>query len=154
MVDALFADIAEFQVPVDDSYPRRVLSIRVCGGNAELVDHQNRASSYRSWLDLNSAARPRCRCQGTLRPAVRRGVYREQIQQLLVKMHQLPVNLTLKSAAANTTCAPIGSCRLPSRPKDPYPLDEPIDGPSSPRPCCCSCAESAGRHWCQRSPAR
>ncbi len=42
----MFADVFEFQVPVDDSYPYRVLSIRVCDGTYR--DH-NFARNY-AWM--------------------------------------------------------------------------------------------------------
>jgi hypothetical protein len=45
-VDTLFCDISEFQVPVDDSYPYQVLSIRVCDGTYQ--DH-NFAANY-AWM--------------------------------------------------------------------------------------------------------
>lgn len=38
MTDTLFADVSEWQVPVDDSYPYKVLSIRVSDGT--YVDHK------------------------------------------------------------------------------------------------------------------
>lgn len=44
--DTLFADVSEFQVPVDDTYPYRVLSIRVCDGT--YVD-KNFATNY-AWM--------------------------------------------------------------------------------------------------------
>lgn len=44
--DTLFADVSEFQVPVDDSYPYQVLSIRVCDGTYQ--DH-NFAANY-AWM--------------------------------------------------------------------------------------------------------
>jgi hypothetical protein len=44
--NTLFADVSEFQVPVDDSYPYRVLSIRVCDGTYR--DH-NFARNY-AWM--------------------------------------------------------------------------------------------------------
>ena len=37
MTDTLFADISEFQVPLNNSYPYQVLSIRVCDGTYQ--DH-------------------------------------------------------------------------------------------------------------------
>jgi hypothetical protein len=37
VIDTLFADVSEFQVPVNDSYPYRVLSVRVCDGTYQ--DH-------------------------------------------------------------------------------------------------------------------
>lgn len=46
MTDTLFADVSEFQVPVDDSYPYRVLSIRVSDGTYR--DH-NFARNY-AWM--------------------------------------------------------------------------------------------------------
>jgi hypothetical protein len=46
MTDTLFADISEYQVPVDDSYPYRVLSIRATDG--DYVDH-NFAPNY-AWM--------------------------------------------------------------------------------------------------------
>lgn len=46
MPDTLFADVSEYQVPVDDSYPYQVLSIRVSDGTYR--DH-NFASNYR-WM--------------------------------------------------------------------------------------------------------
>jgi hypothetical protein len=46
VTDTLFADVSEFQVPVDDSYPYRVLSIRVCDGTYH--DH-NFAANY-AWM--------------------------------------------------------------------------------------------------------
>jgi hypothetical protein len=46
MTDTLFADVSEFQVPVDDSYPYQVLSIRVCDGTYQ--DH-NFADNY-AWM--------------------------------------------------------------------------------------------------------
>nr|WP_318276353.1 NlpC/P60 family protein [Mycobacterium eburneum] len=46
VTDTLFADVSEFQVPVDDSYPYPVLSIRVCDGT--YVDH-NFAQNY-AWM--------------------------------------------------------------------------------------------------------
>ena len=46
MTDTLFADVSEFQVPVDDSYPYEVLSIRVCDGTYQ--DH-NFAANY-AWM--------------------------------------------------------------------------------------------------------
>jgi hypothetical protein len=42
----LFADVSEYQVPVDDSYPYQVLSIRVCDGTYQ--DH-NFAANY-GWM--------------------------------------------------------------------------------------------------------
>jgi hypothetical protein len=44
--DTLFADVSEFQPPVDDSYPYKVLSIRVCDGTYQ--DH-NFAANY-AWM--------------------------------------------------------------------------------------------------------
>jgi len=44
--DTIFADVSEFQVPVDDSYPYQVLSIRVCDGTYQ--DH-NFAQNY-AWM--------------------------------------------------------------------------------------------------------
>jgi hypothetical protein len=44
--DTLFADVSEFQVPVNDSYPYQVLSIRVCDGTYQ--DH-NFAENY-AWM--------------------------------------------------------------------------------------------------------
>jgi hypothetical protein len=44
--DTLFADVSEFQAPVDDSYPYPVLSIRVCDGTYQ--DH-NFAQNY-AWM--------------------------------------------------------------------------------------------------------
>jgi hypothetical protein len=46
MTDTVFADVSEFQVPVDDSYPYQVLSIRVCDGTYR--DH-NFAANY-AWM--------------------------------------------------------------------------------------------------------
>ncbi|MEZ0365519.1 hypothetical protein ACAG26_17695 [Mycobacterium sp. pUA109] len=46
MVNTLFADVSEYQVPVDDSYPYQVLSIRVCDGTYQ--DH-NFARNY-AWM--------------------------------------------------------------------------------------------------------
>lgn len=46
MADTLFADVSEYQVPVDDSYPYRVLSIRVSDGTYR--DH-NFARNY-AWM--------------------------------------------------------------------------------------------------------
>jgi hypothetical protein len=46
MTDTLFADVSEFQAPVDDSYPYQVLSIRLCDGT--YVDH-NFAHNY-AWM--------------------------------------------------------------------------------------------------------
>lgn len=46
MIDTLFADVSEFQVPVNDSYPYRVLSIRACDGTYR--DH-NFAANY-AWM--------------------------------------------------------------------------------------------------------
>ncbi|BDE11268.1 MULTISPECIES: hypothetical protein [Mycobacterium] len=46
MTDTLFADVSEYQVPVDDSYPYQVLSIRVSDGT--YVDH-NFARNY-AWM--------------------------------------------------------------------------------------------------------
>ncbi|AKN15833.1 hypothetical protein MHAE_17735 [Mycobacterium haemophilum DSM 44634] len=46
MTDTLFADVSEYQVPVDDSYPYQVLSIRVCDGTYQ--DH-NFAANY-GWM--------------------------------------------------------------------------------------------------------
>lgn len=46
MPDTLFADVSEYQVPVDDSYPYRVLSIRVSDGTYR--DH-NFARNY-AWM--------------------------------------------------------------------------------------------------------
>ncbi len=46
MTDTLFADVSEYQVPVDDSYPYQVLSIRVCDGTYQ--DH-NFAANY-AWM--------------------------------------------------------------------------------------------------------
>jgi hypothetical protein len=46
VTDTLFADVSEFQVPVNDSYPYRVLSIRVCDGTYH--DH-NFAANY-AWM--------------------------------------------------------------------------------------------------------
>ncbi|OIN79384.1 hypothetical protein BMG05_18415 [Mycobacterium malmoense] len=46
MTDTLFADVSEFQAPVDDSYPYPVLSIRVCDGTYQ--DH-NFAANY-AWM--------------------------------------------------------------------------------------------------------
>ena len=43
MVDSLFADVSEFQVPVDDSYPYRIFSFRSNDGNYR--DH-NFAANY------------------------------------------------------------------------------------------------------------
>ena len=48
MTDTLFADVSEFQVPVNDSYPYRVLSIRVCDGTYR--DH-NFAANY-AWMSV------------------------------------------------------------------------------------------------------
>lgn len=44
--DTLFADVSEFQTQVDDSYPYRVLSIRICDGTYQ--DH-NFAENY-AWM--------------------------------------------------------------------------------------------------------
>lgn len=46
MTDTLFADVSEYQVPVNDSYPYQVLSIRACDGTYQ--DH-NFVSNY-AWL--------------------------------------------------------------------------------------------------------
>lgn len=46
MADTLFADVSEFQVPVNDSYPYRVLSIRVCDGTYR---DRNFAANY-AWM--------------------------------------------------------------------------------------------------------
>jgi hypothetical protein len=46
VTDTLFADVSEYQVPVDDSYPYWVLSIRVCDGTYQ--DH-NFAANY-AWM--------------------------------------------------------------------------------------------------------
>lgn len=46
MTDTLFADVSEFQVPVNDSYPYRVLSIRASDGTYQ--DH-NFAANY-AWM--------------------------------------------------------------------------------------------------------
>ncbi|MCV7100962.1 hypothetical protein H7I01_11270 [Mycobacterium palustre] len=46
MTDTLFADVSEFQCPVDDSYPYQVLSIRVSDGDYR--DH-NFAQNY-AWM--------------------------------------------------------------------------------------------------------
>jgi len=46
VTDTLFADVSEYQVPVDDSYPYQGLSIRVCDGTYQ--DH-NFASNY-AWM--------------------------------------------------------------------------------------------------------
>jgi hypothetical protein len=46
MADTIFADVSEFQAPVDDSYPYPVLSIRVSDGT--YVDH-NFAHNY-AWM--------------------------------------------------------------------------------------------------------
>lgn len=46
IADTLFADVSEFQVPADDSYPYSVLSIRVCDGTYQ--DH-NFAANY-AWM--------------------------------------------------------------------------------------------------------
>jgi hypothetical protein len=46
MVDTLFADVSEYQFPVDDSYPYQVLSIRVCDGTYR---DRNFAQNYR-WM--------------------------------------------------------------------------------------------------------
>ena len=46
MAATLFADVSEYQVPADDSYPYQVLSIRVCDGT--YVDH-NFATNY-AWM--------------------------------------------------------------------------------------------------------
>ena len=46
MTDTLFADVSEFQVPVNDLYPYQVLSIRVCDGTYQ--DH-NFAANY-AWM--------------------------------------------------------------------------------------------------------
>lgn len=46
MTDTLFADVSEFQVPVDDTYPYQVLSIRVSDGT--YLDH-NFAANY-GWM--------------------------------------------------------------------------------------------------------
>jgi hypothetical protein len=48
VTDTLFADVSEYQVPVDDSYPYQVLSIRVCDGT--YVDH-NFATNY-AWMRI------------------------------------------------------------------------------------------------------
>ena len=44
--DTLFADVSEWQVPVDDTYPYRVLSIRVCDGTYQ---DRNFARNY-AWM--------------------------------------------------------------------------------------------------------
>jgi hypothetical protein len=46
VTDTLFADVSEYQVPVNDSYPYQVLSIRVCDGTYQ--DH-NFAANY-AWM--------------------------------------------------------------------------------------------------------
>lgn len=46
MTDTLFADVSEYQVPVNNSYPYRVLSIRVCDGTYR---DRNFAHNYR-WM--------------------------------------------------------------------------------------------------------
>ena len=46
MTDTLFADVSEYQVPVNDSYPYQVLSIRVSDGTYQ--DH-NFAANY-AWM--------------------------------------------------------------------------------------------------------
>jgi hypothetical protein len=46
VTDTLFADVSEYQVPVDNSYPYQVLSIRVCDGT--YADH-NFARNY-AWM--------------------------------------------------------------------------------------------------------
>lgn len=46
MTDTLFADVSEFQAPVDDSYPYQVLSIRISDGT--YVDHKF-AQNY-AWM--------------------------------------------------------------------------------------------------------
>lgn len=46
MTDTLFADVSEFQVPVDDSYPYKVLSIRICDGTRP---DKNFATNY-AWM--------------------------------------------------------------------------------------------------------
>jgi hypothetical protein len=46
LTDTLFADVSEYQVPVDDSYPFQVLSIRVSDGTYQ--DH-NFAANY-AWM--------------------------------------------------------------------------------------------------------
>jgi hypothetical protein len=45
-VDTLFADVSEFQAPVDDSYPYPVLSIRVCDGTYQ---DRNFTANY-AWM--------------------------------------------------------------------------------------------------------
>jgi len=45
-VDSFFADVSEFQVPVSDSYPYKILSIRVCDGTHR---DSNFAQNY-AWM--------------------------------------------------------------------------------------------------------
>lgn len=46
-VDTLFADVSQYQIPVDDTYPYKVLSIRVCDGSEN--QDTNFAQNY-AWM--------------------------------------------------------------------------------------------------------
>lgn len=51
MTDTLFADISEWQPPLDDSYPHKVLSIRSNDGNYRDKKFAHNWDTARRWLD-------------------------------------------------------------------------------------------------------